>query len=554
MQCIRRHWPVPALFAVWIMMIVTIRPYGEFPYNDDWAFSLPVKWLLETGQLHLTFWAEMTLVSHVMLGAAWAALIGFSLQHLRFLVISLVFLFLGASYGLLREAGVTRPISFFVVLSFLSFPVFPVIAMSFMTDVPFLAFGVTSLLFLLMVINGSRTWVVSYIAGAVFLIAAILVRQVGIGIAIAFALGDLLTNGIRVKVLLRAGGLFALSIAIVTAYPILMGTALPPQYHDKIENMMLLIRSLLSLHLGAAKPLVHGILAGCLYTGLLATPLTFGLFFSRMTARKLSRATIIITVLVGTLLFGTTAVLNTPIPTLASLGSVLTFAGVGPRYTGDYASADPGASIAVWWSLTVISSISIAFLFSEITIGLAHRKRHIIRTQLQLGTLAFFAAAAVGSYLPYCLNYGPWFDRYILFSAVPFLALVATIASKWEIDVRRAVPLFVASFAICLTMTTLLTRDFFTWTRAKWSVIDKGIVDLEIAPNKLDGGFEYDNYVLFKGSSLEALPRELAAVNDRDFRVATRRLPEYDVLAATKVNQIVPMGNNMIFLLKKATR
>lgn len=536
------------------MMIVLIRPYGEFPYNDDWSYSLPVKWLLETGQLKLTFWPDTTLVSQVMLGALWSALVGFSLQHLRVLVISLVFLFLGASYGLLREAGVTRPISFLVVLSFLTFPAFPVLAMSFMTDVPFLAFGAASLFLLLMTINGARTWVLSYIAGTVFLIAAILVRQIGIGIAIAFVLGDLLTNGFQVKILLRAVGLLALSIATVIAYPIVMGTDLPASYQDRIGDMMLLIRSLLSLKLGAAKPLVHGVIAGCLYTGLLAAPLTFGLFVSRMWARKMSQPTILLTFVFSALLIVPTIVMNTPIPTVATPGTLLTFAGVGPRYTSDDVLANPGAIIAVWWGLTFISSISIAFLFSEIAIGLSPLKRHIIGHQLQLGTLAFFAAAAVSSYLPFCLNYGTWFDRYIIFSALAFLALVATIAPKWEIDVRRAVPLFVASFTICLTMTTLLTRDFFTWTRAKWSVIDKGIVDFRLAPHEIDGGFEYNNYVLFKDSSPEALPRALAAVSGRDFRIATRPLPGYDVEAAKKVDQIIPMGDNTIYLLKKANR
>jgi hypothetical protein len=112
-QSLRRNWQIPCLFGVWGLMIILVRPYGEFPLNDDWAYSLPVKWYLETGQLHLTFWQFMTLVTQIVLGVAWTALVGFSLEHLRILVILLTFLFLWAAYALSREAGLSKAISFF---------------------------------------------------------------------------------------------------------------------------------------------------------------------------------------------------------------------------------------------------------------------------------------------------------------------------------------------------------------------------------------------------------------------------------------------------------
>ena len=48
-----------------------IRPLGDFPLNDDWAFALPVKWLVERGQLQFTDWQAMTLIGQVTLGADW---------------------------------------------------------------------------------------------------------------------------------------------------------------------------------------------------------------------------------------------------------------------------------------------------------------------------------------------------------------------------------------------------------------------------------------------------------------------------------------------------
>ena len=54
-----------ALTLGWVALVLLIGPWGDFPLNDDWCYAKSVQTLVETGQLKLYNWGEMTLVAHV---------------------------------------------------------------------------------------------------------------------------------------------------------------------------------------------------------------------------------------------------------------------------------------------------------------------------------------------------------------------------------------------------------------------------------------------------------------------------------------------------------
>ncbi len=66
------------LTAAWVGMATLVDPRGEFSLNDDWAYALPVKTLVERGSIRFTFWQSMTLIAQVLWGALFCLPRGFS--------------------------------------------------------------------------------------------------------------------------------------------------------------------------------------------------------------------------------------------------------------------------------------------------------------------------------------------------------------------------------------------------------------------------------------------------------------------------------------------
>ena len=68
---------------LWFVVIALINPVGDFPLNDDWCYAKSVKNYIETGELILYNWGEMTLVGQVFYGIIFSKLFGFSFTVLR---------------------------------------------------------------------------------------------------------------------------------------------------------------------------------------------------------------------------------------------------------------------------------------------------------------------------------------------------------------------------------------------------------------------------------------------------------------------------------------
>ena len=168
-------WVGAALIvACWLVNLLVVSPAGNFPLNDDWIYSESVQHLLQTGQFHLLGCSPACFL-HVAIGAAAAALFGFSHEHLRVLTCVLG---LGTSllfYGLLLHVGVRRAVASLASLLLAVNPLFVHLSYSFMTDVPALFFAMLSMF---MMASGLKRNSAAFVAASgTALCAAILVRQ-----------------------------------------------------------------------------------------------------------------------------------------------------------------------------------------------------------------------------------------------------------------------------------------------------------------------------------------------------------------------------------------
>ena len=135
-------WMVLILF---LMVVCLVDPLREMAIDDDWAYALTVRHLLETGEYRLHDWATANMIVQAYWGALFSKVFGFSFAALR---ISSLFLFgfgLAALYALLRDRGSSNPEAGLLTLALLSSPLAVRMGFTFMTDVQFLAWLIISL-------------------------------------------------------------------------------------------------------------------------------------------------------------------------------------------------------------------------------------------------------------------------------------------------------------------------------------------------------------------------------------------------------------------------
>ena len=175
------------LSCFWLVWAFVVDPAGEFPLNDDWAYTKPVYYLVEQDRLKLLDWPSMSLIAHVLWGYLVGVLFGFSFTALRISVICLGAVGLVAFFLLLRRHfEKNRVYKIFCIFAVLSNPLFFSLSYSFMTETPFLAF---MLLACYGYFRFAQTGKHGYLLFAVFFSATIvLIRQVGLFVPLAYGL------------------------------------------------------------------------------------------------------------------------------------------------------------------------------------------------------------------------------------------------------------------------------------------------------------------------------------------------------------------------------
>src|SRR4029453_12556293 len=99
-------------------------------------------------------------------------------------------------------------------------------------------------------------------------------------------------------------------------------------------------------------------------------------------------------------------------------------------------------------------------------------------------------------FVPISFAYGAVFDRYYLFFAPWLLALAVCGADR-----ARAIAPGVAGFAaaaLALAVSVAAVNAYLAWNRVRWDP-GRWLLDRGIAPEEIDGGFEWSNYQALAG-------------------------------------------------------
>jgi hypothetical protein len=166
---------------MWVVPLVALRPLQDTPFGDDWVYAWAVEHLLRTGRLKILDLSVSQNVAHVLWGALFCLPLGFSFTALRLSTWVASLLGLLGLHILLRELGVRRVDALIGVAILAFYPVYFVLSLSFMTDVPFITVMMWFFAALARALNRGSPRALA--VASLFACLAIAIRPVGIFLA-----------------------------------------------------------------------------------------------------------------------------------------------------------------------------------------------------------------------------------------------------------------------------------------------------------------------------------------------------------------------------------
>lgn len=483
-------WPF-AFLVLWVAVILVVNPRGEFPLNDDWSYAWSVRSLVEDHVLNFTGWVSMPLIAQIAWGSLFTALAGFSFEALRYSTLVFGYVSIISTFALLRISGFHIGMSLVGTLVLLVNPVFFSLSFTFMTDVPFTAFFVTSTALMMIGINRNSAWVI--MAGLAVATLALLVRQLGLALFPGFAIGYLARNGIsRRSATVALLGLL-LGVGTYVGYGVILDRLeiTPELYRVKSISLLATLTSLSGLK-GAARNMAIMLP----YFGFFILPFLV-LYVRRGTASARSRVGV---TLVGLVVAGLLLLSGMTFP---PAGNILFQVGCGPPQlsVGPVTLRDmhvlcqssaPLLPRSVQIFTLVISCVAgvivAAYVLNPILPRFGQSLHEFAAEKWQ--KLMLFSIIAV--YLVPLLL-GGMFDRYL----IPLLPLVLAAFADIRLT-RSASNVRILAAVALLTLyggfSVLATHDYLAWNRARWSAIAFLEEELLVESSEIDGGFEYNGW------------------------------------------------------------
>jgi hypothetical protein len=492
------------LLVVWTLAALLAHVAGEYAQNDDFAYSLSVRWLLDRGAFLRTPWTYVPSLSNVLWGAAFAALSDSFFEALRTSTLVAGALGMLGCHALARQAGADTRVAAFAALVTGLNPVYFSLSASFMTDVHFTLWLVWGTVFLGEAFRAPRASVA--VLGAFCAIAATLTRQSGLALPAAFGLASVIAHP-RSRAHWIQG--IAVSAAALGAYAIFQNMA--------ATSIDVFNPRVVAWHFSENSPAFQAARNStitAIYLGAFSLPLV-PLLLGRARARGVLAA------LVGAgLLMGAVVALGLPMPPGMN---VLRDLGIGPL---DIAGTQllPKAPAGVWWAWSFAGAAAGLWLLGALLV----RACELLRAH----RLALFWVLAAGLHLALYVVRAPFFDRYVITVLPMWLAaVVAACAASAEAKPASSRAWSVAALLLAgsALFTVTATHDQLARHRAVWALADREIAR-GVAPELINAGFPYRGWHFMKDQKRAVgHPREWLASTDRYIEVGAPTGDEHEV-------------------------
>ncbi len=177
------------LILLFILAEIIVNPIADIPLNDDWTYARSVQMSIEKGTIDISPLSSASIFTHIVWGAIFVKIFGFSFTVLRFST------FISALIGLFflnkLIVNITQSkIAGFLFSALLLFnPIYFNLCNTYMTDVNFITLIILCLYFAFEFYRDQKA--VSFILVFVFSLLAILLRQYGVIIPLCFTVSCL---------------------------------------------------------------------------------------------------------------------------------------------------------------------------------------------------------------------------------------------------------------------------------------------------------------------------------------------------------------------------
>jgi hypothetical protein len=547
-----------ALTVLWLLAVLIVNPRGDFPLNDDWAASRSVKQLVEHGVYQPAGWMAMTLIVHVFWGALFCLPQGFSFMAVRISTLALSLVGVLGLYALIRQLDRPRWLAMFFALTLCFNPIYFSLSNTFMTDVPFTVWEILACLFFVRHLQTEKNY--DLCIATALAIVALLTRQLGLAIPMAFGLAFLFKNGFQkhswlravLPAILTAGTLIAFNHWLRTS-----GRAVGA-YNLAFAQMVGKAKRPLTLPLNFA----HYGWVMLMYLGLFLLPIFAVVKFNRQTEAQKSRSVIwvwlawlgLLTLTVGHY-FLKTALMPVHLNILDSWG-------LGPLTLCDTQMLKlphvPLLPAAFWVVVTGLSlsgaGLLVAVVVREMTrLGTEYRSRTVatqpVDSRIKNTVAIFFLAGAVIYLGPLLIN--GFFDRYLLTAVVllgAFVVVTLPVIDRPLIRLRYlAGILLVLGFA---GYAIAGTRDYLAWNRIRW----EALADLQrenISPKQIDGGFEFNGWYFYDPKSHGPRHKSDWWVQDDEYILSFGQLAGYKIHREYQYTHWMPPYQGKILVLQR---
>ncbi|WP_461041016.1 hypothetical protein [Spirosoma harenae] len=534
---------------VWIISTIAINPYGEFPFNDDWAYARSVKALVETRTFFMSAWTSVNLLTQIGWGALFCLPFGFSFTALRISTLAAGLLGLWGTHRFIFNATGNSQLAFLGTLLMLMNPMYLGLSASFMTDVPFYTLVVWSLAFM---VRGLKEDTISpLLIGFLLAIATLLLRQLGICLFVAFSMAYVIRKGVNLQSL------------VIAAMSISLGLGIQMVYQRWLKH----VTDMVSYNVQATnffsksfyeRPLIHDFLnntfVAFMYTGVFLAPY-FLILLTRdtlATFRKNIWLWISLTVVVLGFWFYFFQGASMPLWWNTINGS-----GLGPFLTRDFfyrLYSLPGSEFVhiLMICITIgglLGSVGILFYLIQIISYLLDRSTPL--PQRSIGILLLAVTSIY--YLP--LGLQGLFDRYLLPLPALLLVLIHLVRSN-SAQVTTAQPLrlpiylALGLYVFCSVYNILITHDYMAWNRVRWTALNK-LLEQGIQPTEIDGGLEFNGWYLYDGKYKSSPDKSFWWVHNDTYMLGASILPGFTLFQKHPVNTWLPYGIQDIYISKK---
>jgi len=539
----RRSSALPAfllLAAVQAALFVVAQPFGNFPLNDDWAYALTVKWLVDDGVFKLSNWIVPNLLPQSLLGWLCACLFGHSFSALRLLTEFVSLLTSLVAYQFLRSCGIDRRRSFLATVALVCLPWWQALSNSYMSDMYGLTFALVAAFYLVqqLVKPSGRALAL----GIAFCAIAMLQRQTALIVPAAFALAWVCSRD------MRSAGSWGVALA-----PLLVTIGTQELYHGYLANgpgipeasiatlgrIWPMTRDLVTAHDGSVAWFLTNLVQMSGYLGIfIVFPAAAG-FYGRP---NLAWTAFAVAVFAAMLSLGW-------LPPYRD-NNVLDAAGIGPFTIGngmEHAAPIDRTRGLLWTLAALLASIGIAILAATIVrtvraLGSCGRRRRAVLIFLSALILMFLIPLAITDYS----------DRYFLF-VFPFVLAWHFVASlrRSGVELPRArLALGLVPVVAIGLLSAMAVHDYFAWNRARWAGIAYAEERLGANALTMDGGFEYNGYHNFEARARlsRAAGKNWWWVDDDRYLVSFEQKPGYGTIRREAVDAYCSCIPRFVFL------